>query len=199
MVVRSPGGCRLRLERARRRGLRVLCGRAPELRLHLAGDLRPLCKPPRVLCALVGKRRQLRFRTRRGAIQPLVPGRGTENPLVDQPPRRLMPQPQEFSHHPSQMAKRATISATMTDSRDWFPSGEEPNPMRAAQAGMKPALPKRFYKEAGVEERDGVFSLVLDGRPAKTPGRQALAVPTRGLAEALAEEWAAQGQEVDPS
>jgi chaperone required for assembly of F1-ATPase len=87
----------------------------------------------------------------------------------------------------------------MTDSRDWFPSDQEPNPMRAAQAGMKPALPKRFYKEAGVEERDGVFSLVLDGRPAKTPGRQALAVPTRGLAEALAEEWAAQGQEVDPS
>jgi len=87
----------------------------------------------------------------------------------------------------------------MTNSRDWFPSHQEPNPMRAAQAGMKPALPKRFYKEAGVEERDGVFSLVLDGRPAKTPGRQALAVPTRGLAEALAEEWAAQGQEVDPS
>ena len=87
----------------------------------------------------------------------------------------------------------------MTDSRDWFPSDHEPNPMRTAQAGMKPALPKRFYKEAGVEERDGQFYLVLDGRPAKTPGRQALAVPSRGLAEALAEEWAAQGQEVDPS
>src|SRR5919112_2910332 len=87
----------------------------------------------------------------------------------------------------------------MTDSRDWFPSSDEPNPMRAAQAGMKPALPKRFYKEAGVEERDGVFSLTLDGRSAKTPGRQALAVPTRGLAEALAEEWAGQGAEIDPS
>ena len=87
----------------------------------------------------------------------------------------------------------------MTDSRDWFPSDQEPNPMRAAQAGMKPALPKRFYKEARVEERDGLFSLTLDGRPAKTPGRQALAVPSRGLAEALAEEWAAQGQEIDPS
>ena len=87
----------------------------------------------------------------------------------------------------------------MTDSRDWFPSDQEPNPMRAAQAGMKPSLPKRFYKEARVEERGGLFSLTLDGRPAKTPGRQALAVPTRGLAEALAEEWAAQGQEIDPS
>jgi chaperone required for assembly of F1-ATPase len=87
----------------------------------------------------------------------------------------------------------------MTDSQDWFPSEDEPNPMRAAQAGMKPALPKRFYKEAGVEERDGLFHLTLDGRPAKTPGRQTLAVPSRDLAEAMAEEWAGQGQEIDPS
>jgi chaperone required for assembly of F1-ATPase len=87
----------------------------------------------------------------------------------------------------------------MTDSRDWFPSDDEPNPMRAAQAGMKPALPKRFYKEAGVEERDGAFLLTLDGRTAKTPSKQALAVPTRALAEAMAAEWAGQGAEVDPS
>ncbi len=87
----------------------------------------------------------------------------------------------------------------MTDSRDWFPSEEEPNPMRAAQAGMKPTLPKRFYKEAGVEERDGQFLLTLDGRTAKTPGKQALAVPSRGLAEALAEEWSRQEAEIDPS
>ncbi|MBL0403063.1 ATPase [Microvirga aerilata] len=87
----------------------------------------------------------------------------------------------------------------MTDSRDWFPSQEEPNPMRAAQAGMKPALPKRFYKQAGVEERDGQFLLTLDGRTAKTPTKQVLAVPSRGLAEALAEEWQGQGAEIDPS
>ena len=87
----------------------------------------------------------------------------------------------------------------MTDSRDWFPSQEEPNPMRAAQAGMKPALPKRFYKQAGVEERDGLFLLTLDGRTAKTPTKQLLAVPSRGLAEALAEEWQGQGAEIDPS
>jgi chaperone required for assembly of F1-ATPase len=71
--------------------------------------------------------------------------------------------------------------------------------MRAAQAGMKPTLPKRFYKEAGVEERDGQFLLILDGRTAKTPSKQALAVPTRELAEALAEEWQGQGGEIDPS
>ena len=82
--------------------------------------------------------------------------------------------------------------------RDWFPAPEEPNPVRAAQAGMKPALPKRFYKEAGVEERDGVFHLTLDGRTARTPGRQPLAVPTRALGERLAAEWAAQSEEIDP-
>jgi chaperone required for assembly of F1-ATPase len=71
--------------------------------------------------------------------------------------------------------------------------------MRAAQAGMKPALPKRFYKEAGVEDRDGLFRLTLDGRTAKTPSKVALAVPTRGLAEALAQEWGEQGDEIDPS
>ncbi|MBM6596075.1 ATP12 family chaperone protein [Microvirga pudoricolor] len=87
----------------------------------------------------------------------------------------------------------------MTDTRDWFPSPEEPNPMRAAQAGMKPALPKRFYKQTGVEERDGVFALTLDGRTARTPGRHIIAVPSRSLAEALAEEWAGQGEEIDPS
>jgi chaperone required for assembly of F1-ATPase len=87
----------------------------------------------------------------------------------------------------------------MTDPKDWFPSAEEPNPMRAAQGNMKPALPKRFYKEAGFEERSGRFFLTLDGRTAKTPTRQDLAVPTSGLAEALAGEWGAQGAEIDPS
>lgn len=87
----------------------------------------------------------------------------------------------------------------MTNSRDWFPSAEEPNPMRAAQTGMKPSLPKRFYKEAGVEERNGRFFLILDGRTARTPNRQELAVPSRGLAEALAAEWDAQGVEINPA
>jgi chaperone required for assembly of F1-ATPase len=71
--------------------------------------------------------------------------------------------------------------------------------MRSAQAGMKPTLPKRFYKEAGVEERDGLFHLTLDGRTAKTPSKQALAVPSRGLAEAMAREWAGQEAEIDPA
>jgi chaperone required for assembly of F1-ATPase len=81
----------------------------------------------------------------------------------------------------------------------WFPAGGEPrNPVKAAPAGMRPPLPKRFYKAAAVEERDGGFHLVLDGKPARTPGRKAVAVPTRELGEALSEEWNGQGAEIDP-
>ncbi len=57
---------------------------------------------------------------------------------------------------------------------------------------------KRFYRAVAVEEFDGDFGLSLDGRPVRTPARAALRVPTRALAEALCEEWAAQGDRVDP-
>jgi chaperone required for assembly of F1-ATPase len=81
-----------------------------------------------------------------------------------------------------------------------FPESEEPrNPMKAAQAAMRPPLPKRFYKAAAVEERDGAFHLLLDGRPARTPGRNAIAAPRRALGEALAQEWDRQGAEIDPA
>lgn len=87
----------------------------------------------------------------------------------------------------------------MKDKTDWFHLDDEPQPMRSAQTGMRPTLPKRFYKKAAVEARDGQYVLTLDGRPAKTPTRKPLAVPTRALGEAMAAEWAAQGDEIDPN
>jgi len=58
---------------------------------------------------------------------------------------------------------------------------------------------RRFYKEAQVAPRGaGGFALLLDGRPVKTPAKAALDVPRPALAEAIAEEWAAQGDQVDP-
>jgi len=57
---------------------------------------------------------------------------------------------------------------------------------------------RRFYKDAAVVEGGGAFALELDGRPVKTPARAPLAVPTRALAEAIAEEWRAQGEKIDP-
>ena len=56
---------------------------------------------------------------------------------------------------------------------------------------------KRFYKDATVTG-DGPFGVALDGRPLRTPARVPLAVPTRSLAEAIAGEWRAQGEKIDP-
>ena len=58
---------------------------------------------------------------------------------------------------------------------------------------------KRFYKDASVAEADGGFAVLLDGRPLRTPSRSAYALPSRALAEALAEEWRGQGEEIDPA
>jgi len=53
---------------------------------------------------------------------------------------------------------------------------------------------KRFYKEVSVA--DG--AILLDGKPVKTPARAALTLPTPELAEMVAAEWRAQGEEIDP-
>ncbi len=59
---------------------------------------------------------------------------------------------------------------------------------------------KRFYKNASVAEAEGDgFAVQLDGRSIKTPGRKPLVLPTRTLAEAIAEEWAAQGETIVPA
>lgn len=58
---------------------------------------------------------------------------------------------------------------------------------------------KRFYKVVQVVEAEaGGFSIALDGRPVKTPGRKELLVPMRDLAEAICAEWDVQTGEVDP-
>jgi chaperone required for assembly of F1-ATPase len=56
---------------------------------------------------------------------------------------------------------------------------------------------KRFWKDAEVVE-DGGFGIALDGRRVKTPARANLTVPTRALAEAIANEWRAADEKVDP-
>jgi len=57
---------------------------------------------------------------------------------------------------------------------------------------------KRFYQNATVIEAEGGFTVSLDGKPVRTPAKQALAVPSRALAEAIAEEWRRQGDTVNP-
>ena len=57
---------------------------------------------------------------------------------------------------------------------------------------------KRFWKTSTAVESDGGFGVTLDGRPLKTPARVPVLVPTAALAGAIAAEWAASGETVDP-
>jgi chaperone required for assembly of F1-ATPase len=57
---------------------------------------------------------------------------------------------------------------------------------------------KRFYAEVTVAPGDGGHAIHLDGRAVKTPKRALLVLPTRALADAVAAEWAAQGEEILP-
>jgi chaperone required for assembly of F1-ATPase len=57
---------------------------------------------------------------------------------------------------------------------------------------------KRFYKVAKVTAADDEFGVQLDGKPLLTPGKRALRVPSRALAEAIAAEWQGQGVTVKP-
>lgn len=54
---------------------------------------------------------------------------------------------------------------------------------------------KRFWTEVSVAPDGGV---ALDGRPVRTPGRAPLLLPTPNLAEAVADEWRAVGETIDP-
>ncbi|MEQ1753018.1 MAG: ATP12 family protein [Micropepsaceae bacterium] len=55
---------------------------------------------------------------------------------------------------------------------------------------------KRFYATVDVSG-EAPYKILLDGKPAKTPGGGQQAIPTRALADAIAEEWRGQGPRLD--
>lgn len=59
-------------------------------------------------------------------------------------------------------------------------------------------MPKRFYKDVQAAPAEGGFVIHLDGRPLRTPARRVLLLPTAALAELVAQEWAAQVEEILP-
>lgn len=59
-------------------------------------------------------------------------------------------------------------------------------------------LPKRFYKAVSIEPGEGGWSILLDGRTVKTPAKRDLKVPSEDLARAVAAEWEAQVEVIDP-
>lgn len=78
-------------------------------------------------------------------------------------------------------------------------AGKSPlDPQEASRLSSRTPLRKRFYTAAGIAEEADGFVVTLDGRPVRTPGRKALAAPARVLAEAMAAEWDAQQDTIDP-
>jgi len=57
---------------------------------------------------------------------------------------------------------------------------------------------RRFYKQVAVTGTAAPFSVALDERSLRTPLKRSLDLPTRPLAEAVASEWAAQAEKIDP-
>jgi chaperone required for assembly of F1-ATPase len=68
------------------------------------------------------------------------------------------------------------------------------DPIEAARKSVRVNLRKRFYKDAGVTDN----AVTLDGKPVMTPKRRALKAPNAAIAQAMAGEWDAQRDAIDP-
>ncbi len=58
---------------------------------------------------------------------------------------------------------------------------------------------KRFWTAASVAPRETGFTVELDGRQVKTPAKSLLVLPNHTMALAVAEEWEAQEDKIDPA
>ncbi len=85
----------------------------------------------------------------------------------------------------------------MTQGSD-TPGNGKPPAKRPGQEAPRP-LPKRFYTSVSVVPHAEGFAVRLDGRPIRTPARRELVLGTEALARAVADEWEAQGEHIDPA
>jgi chaperone required for assembly of F1-ATPase len=78
-------------------------------------------------------------------------------------------------------------------------AGQSPfDPEEAVRRATRVPQRKRFYATAGVAEADGGFAVTLDGKPIRTPSGRQVVVPNRDIADAIAAEWDAQSETIDP-
>jgi chaperone required for assembly of F1-ATPase len=83
--------------------------------------------------------------------------------------------------------------------RELFEASQADNPVEAVRRAVRPVRRRRFYKVVTIAAGDNGFAVQLDGKPARTPAGRALAAPVPELARALAQEWAAQGEHIEPA
>ncbi|MDB5600579.1 MAG: ATPase [Xanthobacteraceae bacterium] len=72
------------------------------------------------------------------------------------------------------------------------------DPTETAKRGLNAPRRARFYTSAGVAEVDGHFAVQLDGKSVRTPAKRLLTAPSRELAQAIAAEWDAQVDHIEP-
>ncbi|WP_024509006.1 ATP12 family protein [Bradyrhizobium sp. ARR65] len=78
-------------------------------------------------------------------------------------------------------------------------AGQSPlDPQEAARRAARAPQSKRFYAKADVIEAENGFAVALDGRPIRTPSGRVVTAPARGIAQAIAAEWEAQQDAIDP-
>jgi chaperone required for assembly of F1-ATPase len=77
--------------------------------------------------------------------------------------------------------------------------GSAGSPMEAVRRLAQTALPRRFYAQANAAKEADAYAVRLDGKAVRTPARRFLAAPTLPLAEAIAAEWQAQRDVIDPA
>jgi chaperone required for assembly of F1-ATPase len=78
-------------------------------------------------------------------------------------------------------------------------AGQSPlDPEEAVRRTTRGPRRKRFYTHAGIVEAPGGFAITLDDRPVRTPSGRPLAAPSREIADAIAAEWSAQQEFIDP-
>jgi len=78
-------------------------------------------------------------------------------------------------------------------------AGQSPvDPQEAARRATRAPQRKRFYAEARVLEAEDGFAVALDGKVIRTPSGRPLVVPSREIADAIAAEWAAQKETLNP-
>src|SRR5580692_3845416 len=83
--------------------------------------------------------------------------------------------------------------------RELFENTPPDDPIEATRRSMRTALPHRFYATATTAAEAGGYAVRLDDKPVRTPARRVLAAPTLALAEAIAAEWQAQQDVIDPA
>jgi chaperone required for assembly of F1-ATPase len=83
--------------------------------------------------------------------------------------------------------------------RDLFENASPESATEAARRAARPSLRRRSYDRAKAAAAGEGYVIQLDGKPVRTPAGRVLAAPTLALAQAIAAEWDAQIDVIDPA